>query len=281
MAQQPKRVLIIAGSDPSGGAGVQADIKTVTALGGYAMAAITALTVQNTRRVFDVLDVPPDFVAAQIEACVSDIGVDAVKIGMLPNAAVVAAVASALADVTAPIVLDPVLIATSGDALADGTVAAALIEKLAPRAAIITPNTDELSALTGGAPVRNEAEVRRAAERLCAAGAKAVLAKGAHLPGESVVDALVYADGARRFQGERIGTHPLHGTGCTLASAIATRLAQGKSIDLAVAAAIEYVRCAIRAAQPLGQGARPLGAWHDADTEDGAENGEMAERRST
>lgn len=253
------RVLIIAGSDPSGGAGVQADIKTVTALGGYAAAAITALTVQNTAGVYAVRQLPPDFIAAQAKAVIDDIGVDAVKIGMIGEGEAGRALARLLrASCTgAPIVLDPVLAASSGGALAAPDVKAALLEELAPLCLLITPNLDEAAALCGFA-VDDEATQTRAGERLLATGCRAVLVKGGHAAGGTVSDVLVTREGARAIRHPRIETRAGHGTGCTLASAIATFLAQGRALDAAVDAAVLYVRAALSAAPALGAGAWPL-----------------------
>ena len=257
------RVLIIAGSDPSGGAGVQADIKTVTALGGYAATAITALTVQNTTGVSAVHAVPPATIAAQIAAVLGDIGADAIKIGMIGDKAAGIAIADAIAfHATAiPVVLDPVLIATSGDALAGEGVAGLILERLTPLAAVITPNADEARALTGLA-INSAADLVAAGEALMRRGATAALVKGGHLEGAVVEDALVTHGGAEIFCSARIGVRALHGTGCTLASAVATCLAQGMPLRAAVKRAIEYVQGAIAHAPGFGAGAAPLDhAW--------------------
>ncbi len=257
------RVLIIAGSDPSGGAGIQADVKTVTALGGYAATAITALTVQNTTGVSAVHPVDADIIAAQIKAVLDDIGADAVKIGMLGSVAIVDLVAEMLTPIAddVPVILDPVLVATSGDALAGDGVAAAIVKKLAPLAAIITPNTEEAEALTG-APVKTRADMIAAGEALRRAGADAALVKGGHLPGEKVADVLVRAEGPLWFENRRIETASTHGTGCTLASAVAAGLALGQSRVDAVAAAIGYVHTAIATAPGFGKGRGPLNHAH-------------------
>lgn len=263
--QQAARVLIIAGSDPSGGAGVQADIKTVTALGGYAAAVVTALTVQNTQGVSAVHPVEPSVIRDQIFAVLDDIGADAIKIGMIGEVAAAEAIADALAEWggAAPIVLDPVLIATSGDALAGAGVAAALIARLLPIAHVATPNAPELAALSG-MPVTTDVEARRAGEALIArTGLAHLLAKGGHLPGADVVDQLIRASGsATIFRNPRIDTTSTHGTGCTLATALATGLAQGMALDAAAGRAIAYVRAAIMAAPGLGAGRGPLGHAH-------------------
>lgn len=257
------RVLIIAGSDPSGGAGVQADIKTVTALGGYAAAAITALTVQNTLGVRAVMQVPPDFIAAQIEAVLEDIGADAVKIGMIGDVGAARAIADILAGVAVdiPIIVDPVLAATSGDSLARDGVAAFILERLVPLAALITPNADEAAALTGR-PMNASADLVLAGEDLIRRGATAALVKGGHLAGDIVEDALVTQEGARLFRHPRLKTAATHGTGCTLASACAVGVAQGLPLAKAVKRAIDYVHRAIETAPGYGAGAGPLNHAH-------------------
>ncbi len=256
------RVLIIAGSDPSGGAGIQADIKTVTALGGYAAAAITALTVQNTKGVTAVHSVAPDVIAAQIDAVMEDIGADAIKIGMIGDEDTAAVIEAALKKYSGvPVVVDPVLIATSGDALAKDGVAAFIRKKLAPLAAVITPNTDEAAALTG-MEIDNRGTMMAAGEALVALGAHAALVKGGHIKGETVEDVLVSADGARIFSNPRIDTTSTHGTGCTLASAIATGLAQGLALQTAVKRAVDYVHKAIATAPGYGGGHGPLNHSH-------------------
>lgn len=267
------RVLIIAGSDPSGGAGVQADIKTVTALGGYAAAAITAITVQNTVGVKSVHAVATAVIGEQIIAVLEDIGADVIKIGMIGDAEAAAAIIAALDNCgwrkgraepvtrTAPIVLDPVLAATSGDALASEDLASFLVERLVPRASLVMPNTDEAQALVGF-PIRSAADQRKAGARLVALGAEAALIKGGHMHGPEVVDVLVTKTGVRVFQNPRITTTSTHGTGCTLASAVATGLAQGMALEEAVGRAIAYVREAIRTAPGFGAGAGPLNHAH-------------------
>ncbi|NWG71462.1 MAG: bifunctional hydroxymethylpyrimidine kinase/phosphomethylpyrimidine kinase [Parvularculaceae bacterium] len=257
------RVLIVAGSDPSGGAGIQADIKTVTALGGYAAAAVTALTVQNTRGVTAVMQAPSDIINGQIRAVLDDIGADAIKIGMLGDLTAAEAVEEALKSVARdiPIVLDPVLIATSGHSLAQKGVAEFLVRRLAPLAAVVTPNADEAASLTGF-PVSGPADLARAGRDLLRAGAAAALVKGGHLTGEDVVDVLVDPAGEILFRNPRIASTSTHGTGCTLSSAIATGLAQGMALRPAVARAIDYVREAIRTAPGLGSGAGPLNHAH-------------------
>jgi hydroxymethylpyrimidine/phosphomethylpyrimidine kinase len=257
------RVLIIAGSDPSGGAGLQADIKTVTALGGYAAAAVTAITVQNTRGVLAVHPVPPDIIRDQIIAVLDDIGADAVKIGMIGEEAAALALADLLRARAGaiPIVLDPVLVATSGDALAGEGVAGIILRELVPLAAIVTPNAEEAQALTGF-DVRNESDLARAGAALVGLGAASALVKGGHLEGGEVTDVLATAGGCKSFRNRRIETASTHGTGCTLASAIATGLAQGMSTEDSVARAIAYVREALRTAPGLGSGCGPLNHAH-------------------
>lgn len=261
------RVLIIAGSDPSGGAGIQADIKTVTALGGYAATAVTAITVQNTKGVSAVHSVAPDVIAAQIEAVLSDIGADAIKIGMIGELAAAAVIEAALlASPDIPVVLDPVLAATSGDALASGGVAGFIRERLAPLCATITPNADEAAVLTGQT-VSDSAGMVEAGQTLLGFGAKAALVKGGHLLTASVEDVFVYSGGAHVFSHPRIDTTSTHGTGCTLSSAIAVGLAQGMNMSAAVERAINYVQKAIKTAPGFGAGHGPLN--HNVRLEEG------------
>ncbi len=256
--------MVVAGSDSGGGAGIQADIKTITVLGGYAATAITALTAQNTLGVFGVLPVDPDFVAEQMAVVLSDIGADAVKTGMLFSEEIIAAVASML-ELRArhlPVIVDPVMVAKGGTALLQQRARAALIERLLPLAALITPNAPEAAALTG-IPVESVADLDRAADRLLAFGASAVLIKGGHLPGDTIVDLLRTADGeGARFEHPRIDTKSTHGTGCTLASAIACGVAHGFTLRDAVQRAEDYVLEAIRTAPGLGRGHGPLNHGH-------------------
>lgn len=257
------RVLIVAGSDPSGGAGVQADVKTVTALGGYAAAAITSLTVQNTKGVAAVHPVAPDIIRAQIIAVLEDIGADAIKIGMIGERAAGLAIADALVEFAPviPVILDPVLIATSGDALASDGTPSLLLERLVPLAAIVTPNADEAARLTGRA-IKTSDDLVAAGQALIQRGATAALVKGGHLDGDTVEDALVTLDGARVFRNPRLNTTSTHGTGCTLASAVAAGIAQGLPLAAAVKRAIDYVHEAIRTAPGYGAGSGPLNhAW--------------------
>ena len=251
------RVLIIAGSDSGGGAGIQADIKTVTALGGYAASAITAVTVQNTLGVQAVHPVPVDIVAAQARAVLDDIGADAIKTGMLGSRAVVEAVAALLAETGAPAVVDPVMISKSGVALLDPAALDAFRTLMIGCAALLTPNAPEAEALTGVAVTSLEGQ-RQAGEALLRAGASAVLVKGGHVPGPRVIDLLITPGGETSFEGPRLDTRHTHGTGCTLASACAAGLAQGMGLTEAVARAIAYTAEAIARAPGLGAGAGPL-----------------------
>lgn len=257
------RVLIVAGSDSGGGAGIQADIKTVTALGGYAATAITALTAQNTRGVFGVVGVAPDFIQQQMRVVLDDIGADSLKTGMLHNAEVIGAVCDVLdgLDPALPIVVDPVMVATSGDALLDAGAEDALVRRLLPFATVLTPNVPEAERLTG-LTIASGDDMRRAADKLIGLGPEAVLLKGGHLKGESVVDLLVTDDSIETFASPRIDTPHTHGTGCTLASAIATGLAQGLVLRDAVARARDYLHEAIRTAPGLGGGHGPVNHGH-------------------
>jgi hydroxymethylpyrimidine/phosphomethylpyrimidine kinase len=254
-----KRVLVIAGSDSGGGAGIQADLKAVMALGGYATTALTALTAQNTRGVSAVLLVPQQFLRAQIDAVMGDIGADAIKTGMLPDTASIETVADVIASLPSPLpfVMDPVMVATSGDRLQSEEALHALKTRLIPLATVITPNIPEAELLLG-TRIADEADQRRAAETLLAFGAGAVLVKGGHLTGETVTDILATPAGVIAMTGERISSTSTHGTGCTLASAIATGLAQGMPLADAVRRARAYVAAAIRAAPGLGGGHGPL-----------------------
>jgi len=255
------RVLTIAGSDSGGGAGIQADLKTFAALGCYGMSAITALTAQNTRGVTGIHGVPPQFLKAQIQAVVEDIGVDAVKLGMLHAPEVVEVVAWAIDHYRLPnVVLDPVMVATSGDRLIAEQTVGVLVRELFARAVVITPNLDE-AALLIGRPIRHADELLAAAEQLRGMGARSVLLKGGHLPGDEVVDLLATpGDAPLRLTGARIRSRNLHGTGCTLSSAIAAHLALGAPLAEAVTRARAYVVGAMQAgAQVLvGHGHGPL-----------------------
>ena len=269
MTQAPYqgRVLVLAGSDSGGGAGIQADIKTITALGGYAATAITAVTVQNTLGVTGVHPIPLDIVEAQARAVLDDIGADAFKTGMLGDAATVEVVARVLDSApgaglgSVPAVIDPVMIAKGGASLLAEAAIGAVKSLMIPRAALLTPNAPEAAALTGLA-VETTDDLRRAGEALLELGAHAVLMKGGHVAGERVVDLLITRQGETAFEGERIDTRHTHGTGCTLASACAAGLAQGLPLHEAVARAWAYVAEAIRRAPGFGAGHGPLDhAW--------------------
>jgi len=253
------RVLIVAGSDSGGGAGIQADIKAVTAMGGFAATAITALTAQNTMGVHGVVPVEPAFIGQQIEVVLTDIGADALKTGMLHSAAVIETVAASLKKHAAgvPLVVDPVMVAKGGHRLLLSDAETALREALLPMATLLTPNLPEAEVLVGF-PVRVEADMRRAAEKLLTFGPKAVLMKGGHLEGDRIVDLLAHDGKIERFEDARIQSRNTHGTGCTLASAIAAGLAQKMSLRDAVARARSYVRKAIETAPGFGQGHGPL-----------------------
>ncbi len=255
------RVLSIAGSDSGGGAGIQADLKTMSALGCYGMTAITALTAQNTQGVRGIHGVPPAFLQDQLDAVLQDIGTDAVKIGMLHAPEVVQVVAAAIDRYQlSNVVLDPVMVATSGDRLIAEATVGELVRELFPRAAVITPNLDEAGLLLGRS-IHGADELEQAAQDLLAMGAQAVLVKGGHLPGDEVVDLLAMADGTRlRLASPRIATHNGHGTGCTLSSAIACHLALGHKLPDAVERARQYILGAIAAGADVhtGQGHGPL-----------------------
>ena len=257
------RVLIIAGSDSGGGAGIQADIKTVSLLDGYAATAITALTAQNTEGVFGILPVPPDFIRRQIEVVLDDIGADAIKTGMLHDAPVIETIAATVLEraMGIPLVVDPVMVAKGGARLIDPGAIDALKQLLIARADVITPNLPEAEVLTGRT-ITNAADMRAAGEALLALGCRAVLVKGGHLSGETVSDVLVTRGGERVWESPRIATRHTHGTGCTLASAIATGLAQGLAIESAVDRARSYVQRAIASAPGLGRGNGPLDHGH-------------------
>lgn len=253
------RVLIIAGSDSGGGAGIQADIKTVTMLGGYAMTAITAITAQDTTGVHGVWPVALEAVEAQMRVCLADIGADAVKTGMLGSAALVERVAEGLDERAraVPRIVDPVMVATSGDRLIDEKAVGAIASLLISGAALVTPNAPEAEVLTGKA-VDGVNGQRRAAELLLKRGAKAALIKGGHIPGRILTDVLQTTDGEWIFESERIETDSTHGTGCTLASAIAALVAKGAEISDAVEQGRTYLRGAIENAPGLGRGHGPV-----------------------
>lgn len=258
MNEAKGRVLIIAGSDSGGGAGIQADIKTVTMLGGYAATAITAITVQNTLGVTGVHPVPLEIVEGQARAVLDDIGADAIKTGMLGDIAMVETVAGILDSArSTPAVVDPVMVAKGGSNLLAVGAVEAVRSLMIPRAGLLTPNAPEAEVLTGLAVVTTD-DLRRAGDALLKLGAKAVLMKGGHVEGETVVDVLMTPDGETTFEGERIHTRHTHGTGCTLASACAAGLAQGLALPEAVARGWAYVHEAMRHAPGFGAGHGPL-----------------------
>jgi len=253
------RVLIVAGSDSGGGAGIQADVKTTLAFGAYGMTAVTALTAQNTEGVFGIQAISPAFVRQQMELCISDIGIDAVKTGMLPNEAVIGAVADVLQRHArgVPLVVDPVMVAKGGTELLPQSAMAELKRSLLPLAAVLTPNLPEAEALTG-LRLRGIEDMRAAAELLLTLGPSAILLKGGHLPGNTVTDVLVTLNQCDVFETPRLNSTSTHGTGCTLASAIAAGLARGVPMKEAVRRAREFVYQAIRTAPGLGKGHGPL-----------------------
>ncbi|KAA5605831.1 bifunctional hydroxymethylpyrimidine kinase/phosphomethylpyrimidine kinase [Roseospira marina] len=257
------RVLIIAGSDSGGGAGIQADIKTVTALQGFATTAITALTAQNTLGVFGVHPIPVSFVVQQIELVLDDIGAEAVKTGMLGDPALIEAIADTLAQHApdVPVVVDPVMMAKGGHPLLDPSAEQALKTTLVPRATVLTPNVPEAEVLSGRT-IASLDDMQAAGETLLALGPHAVLMKGGHLPGETVTDLLVTAEGIARFSAPRVDTTATHGTGCTLASALACGLAQGHPLPDAIARARAYVRRAMETAPGFGSGHGPMNHGH-------------------
>ncbi|MGA7869083.1 MAG: bifunctional hydroxymethylpyrimidine kinase/phosphomethylpyrimidine kinase, partial [Stellaceae bacterium] len=243
------RVLIIAGSDSGGGAGIQADIKTVSMLDAYAATAITALTAQNTEGVFGVLPIPPDFVRRQIEVVLDDIGADVIKTGMLHDLPVIETIAAVLRERAAgvPLVVDPVMVAKGGARLIDPAAIEGLKHLLIAPAEIVTPNLPEAEILCGRA-IGNVDDMRAAGESLLTLGCRSVLVKGGHLSGGTISDVLVTSAGARIWESPRLSTRHTHGTGCTLASAIAAGLAQGLEVETAVDRARAYVRRAIASA---------------------------------
>jgi len=257
------RVLICAGSDSGGGAGIQADLKAVTALGGFAMTAITALTAQSTQGVFAIEEVPLDFVAQQMRVVLEDIGADCVKTGMLHNEGVIRTVVATLAQCApdVPLVVDPVMVAKGGHRLLDPEALGALKSEIIPRADLVTPNIPEAELLTDMA-ITGVDDMARAAEKLLTLGPRAVLLKGGHMEGDELTDLLVTPEGTTAFTGVRLGTRHTHGTGCTTASAIAAGLAQGLAPEPAVARARDYVLAAIRTAPGFGQGHGPLNHAH-------------------
>ncbi len=257
------RVLVIAGSDSGGGAGIQGDIKTISALGGYAATAITALTAQNTQGVFGIHDVPDDFIKQQITLVLDDIGADCIKTGMLHKASVIKTVAESLLPHihSLPLVLDPVMFAKGGAPLLAPDALDTLKEYLIPLAEIVTPNIPEAEFLSGCA-IHSLEDMKLAADKILALGSKAVLIKGGHMSGVTVVDLLMMPDATQEFHAARIDTPHTHGTGCSMASAIATGLAQKLSLATAVKRAHRYIQEAIKNAPGFGSGHGPLGHTH-------------------
>ena len=259
----PPRVLTIAGSDSGGGAGIEADLKTFTALQVYGMAAVTAVTAQNTQGVFAVHDLPPDHVAQQIDTVVQDIGVDAAKSGMLSNAAVIATVANRIAELKITnYVLDPVMVSESGHTLLAEDAIGVLKSHLLPLALIVTPNAAEAEALSGRS-VTNESEMRDAARTIHELGPKNVLVKGGHVAGDYAVDVLFDGSDFEVVSAPRIDTRNTHGTGCTYSAAIAANLAKGLNAFESVRDAKEYITGAIRHGFDLGEGPGPLNHYWD------------------
>jgi hydroxymethylpyrimidine/phosphomethylpyrimidine kinase len=259
------RILAIAGSDSGGGAGIQADIKTIAAMGGYAMTAITALTIQDTSGVHGIHAVPPDFVARQIACVLDDISADAIKTGMLGGSDLIDAVCAAIARHApgVPLVVDPVMVAKGGASLLAAAALDTLKSRLLPLASVLTPNLPEAEALTGAA-IEDEAAMHRATDALLRLGVPAVLLKGGHLDSDEVVDLLATGEGVTAFRAPRIATRHTHGTGCTLASAVASGLGQGMTLYDSVVRARAYVRAAIAGAPGFGRGHGPLNhgaAW--------------------
>lgn len=252
------RVLIIAGSDSGGGAGIQADLKTVSALGGYGMTAITAITAQNTSGVYGVVDIAPDFVAQQIEAVVTDIGVDATKIGMLSNGGIIHAVAAKVKERQLhPLVVDPVMIAKSGAPLLNKEAIEALKKELMPLASVITPNLYEASALWGQT-IQTVEDAKQAAVYLQTLGARSVIVKGGDKLGDESMDVFYDGKDFTILRAEKVAGGCTHGSGCAFASAIATWLARGVDVPHAVAEARQFITIAIRHGLPLGQGRCPV-----------------------
>jgi hydroxymethylpyrimidine/phosphomethylpyrimidine kinase len=265
-------VLIVAGSDSGGGAGIQADIKAVTALGAYAMTAITALTAQDTNGVAGVVGVEPAFIQQQMRLVLDDIGADAVKTGMLHNAAVIDAVAAVLREKAGgiPLVVDPVMYAKGGHPLLEPAAVAALKSTLLPLASVVTPNIPEAEAIAG-VPIRTVPDMRKAARAIADLGPRAVLLKGGHMDDGDVTDILFDGEVLEEMTHPRIATRNTHGTGCTLASALAAGLAQGMTMQAAVRRARAYVLEAIRTAPGFGHGHGPLNHAHTVAPFDGGD----------
>ena len=257
------RVLIIAGSDSGGGAGIQADVKAVTALNGFAMTALTALTAQNTHGVHAVHEIPEDFITRQIEVVMEDLGADVIKLGMLHRTGVISAVADALDRVApdVPLVLDPVMVAKGGHVLLEPGAMTEMLERLIPKAALLTPNVPEAEALSG-LKIESAEDFAAVGEKLGSLGAQAVLIKGGHMSGDTLTDGLWQDGKVQVFESPRIDTRHTHGTGCTLASAIACGLGQGLGMVDAVKRARAYVHEAIRTAPGYGHGHGPLNHAH-------------------
>ena len=257
------RVLIIAGSDSGGGAGIQADIKSITALGAFSASAITALTAQNTLGVHDVMPVPIDFINKQINVVLSDIGADCIKTGMLHDSSVIETVINALDQhaVDIPLIVDPVMVAKGGASLLQDEAISILRNRLAPRATLLTPNIPEAEALLGRA-VKGVEDMELAARELIDIGSKAVLLKGGHMGGSVVRDLLITNEGIQVYENERIITPHTHGTGCTLASSIAAGIANGLTIENAVAQAERFLHKAIESAPGFGSGHGPINHLH-------------------
>ena len=254
------RVITIAGSDSGGGAGIQADLKTFTALGVYGMAAVTSVTAQNTVGVFAIHDLPPELVAKQIDVVAQDIGIDAAKTGMLSNAAIIEAVADSVArNRIDKLVVDPVMVATSGDTLLQDTARDTLVRRLLPLAMLVTPNVPEAEVLAEMS-ITNETDLPRAAKRIRDLGPRYVLIKGGHLDLPAAIDYLFDGETVQPFSAPRIPTPNTHGTGCTYSAAIAAYLAQGHPVPEAVQRAKDYVTGAIQHSLPLGHGPGPLGS---------------------
>ncbi len=253
------KILAIAGSDPSGGAGIQADIKTISALGGYAMAAITTLTVQNTRQVYDVHPIAANIVADQVTAVLKDITPDAIKLGMMASAETLKQLSQIFVDNSdIPLIVDPVIKSTSGHSLLEKSGIEVLISDILPLTDLLTPNLAEAAQLANMEHINSIKDMMRAGEKLIAMGAAAVLVKGGHLSGDILTDVLVCKDDIYKFSSPLIATKNTHGTGCTLASAIATGIGQGIALKDAVGRAHKYVHNAILQAPEIGHGKGPL-----------------------
>ena len=254
------KILIIAGSDSGGGAGIQADIKTITNLGGYASTAITALTAQNTLGVQGIFPIPVDFIEKQIESVLSDIGADVIKTGMLYSPDIIKLIADiAKQKPEIKLVADPVMVATSGDSLAGDDITNTFINHLIPQAFLVTPNIPEAEILTGSC-IKKEEEMIKAAQKIIEMGAKHVLIKGGHLEGNFVTDIMLSANGDyQKYKHTRIDSRNTHGTGCSLASAISCYLSQGLNIATAVEKSIDYIETTINNAPNIGKGHGPLG----------------------